>query len=92
MESNQVESILFFGAGEVAELAYLYLQLTDIRLVGIIDDSKNGHDFFELKIDGFGRLNQRDWDKVLLTRLDDTDRDVKSLLEMGVELDKIAIL
>ena len=28
MENNNMKSILFYGSGEVAELAYLYLQLT----------------------------------------------------------------
>ena len=36
MEKMAVRSILFYGAGEVAELAYLYLQLTSIRLAGIV--------------------------------------------------------
>ena len=33
MKQKEVKKILFFGAGEEAELAYLYLQLTDIQLV-----------------------------------------------------------
>src|SRR5574340_1160966 len=34
MEEKKVQSILFCGAGEVAELAYLYLQLSSLKLVG----------------------------------------------------------
>ena len=48
MEHNQVRSVLFFGAGEVAELAYLYLQLTGLRLVGIVDDERKDDNFFGL--------------------------------------------
>ena len=92
MEVDRINSILFFGAGEVAELAYLYQQLTDIQLVGIIDESQNGNDFFEFKVENFDRLNQHDWDVVLLTRLDDTDRDIERLIEKGVSLDRIATL
>jgi DNA-binding MarR family transcriptional regulator len=92
MEVDRINSILFFGAGEVAELAYLYQQLTDIQLVGIIDESQNGNDFFEFKVENFDRLNQHDWDVVLLTRLDDTDRDIERLVEQGVSLDRIATL
>jgi hypothetical protein len=76
----------------VAELAYLYLQLTDIRLVGIIDDRQYGEDFFGSKVEDFDRLGQKDWDVVLLTRLDDTDRDIKCLIEKGVNPDRIATL
>jgi DNA-binding MarR family transcriptional regulator len=92
MESDRTNSILFFGAGEVSELAYLYLQLTDIRLVGIIDERQVGNDFFEFKVEGFDRLNQRDWDVILLTRLDVIDQDFESLIGNGVSPDRIATL
>ncbi len=92
MREDQINSILFFGTGEVAELAYLYLQFTDIQLVGIVDDRQNGHDFFGFKAEDLGRLDLHDWDAILLTRLDDTERDMQCLLENGVNPDRIATL
>jgi DNA-binding MarR family transcriptional regulator len=92
MEVDRIHSILFFGAGEVAELAYLYLQLTNIQLVGIIDERQVGNDFFEFQVEGFDRLKQRDWDVVLLTRLDDKDTDMDGLIEKGVSPDRIETL
>lgn len=92
MEENRIASILFFGAGEVAELAYLYLQLTDIHLVGIVDERKKGNVFFEFEAEGLERLDREDWDAILLTRLDDTDRDIESLIEKGVDSSKIVTL
>lgn len=86
------QSVLFFGAGEVAELAYLYLQLTNLRLAGIVDDKQEGDDFFDFKVEKLDRLNQADWNTVLLTRLDDTDRDVERLIESGVSPERIATL
>ena len=46
MEEKRISSILFLGAGEVAELAYLYLQLTNINLVGIVDEGEKRKRFF----------------------------------------------
>ncbi len=92
MEVDQIHSILFFGAGEVAELAYLYLQLTNIKLVGIIDERQVGNNFFEFQVESFDRLKQRDWDVVLLTRLDDKDMDLEGLIEKGVSPDRIETL
>jgi hypothetical protein len=92
MEENKLNSIIFFGAGEVAELAYLYLQLTNMRLVGIVDDMQNGNDFFEYKVEGLDRLERQDWDTILLTRLEDTDQDIQSLLNRGVSPERIATL
>ena len=92
MEENRIASILFFGAGEVAELAYLYLQLTNIHLVGIVDERKNGAAFFEFEAEGLDRLDRGDWGAILVTRLDDTDRDIEYLIEKGVDSAKIVTL
>ncbi|MGD8227481.1 MAG: winged helix-turn-helix transcriptional regulator [Desulfobacteraceae bacterium] len=92
MEKNKVNSVLFYGAGEVAELAYLYLQLTNIRLAGIIDDKMHGANFFGLTIAGPDRINQMQWDMVLLTRLEDTDEDIKILMEKGIDPERIATI
>ncbi|MBU1902413.1 MAG: winged helix-turn-helix transcriptional regulator [Proteobacteria bacterium] len=92
MEENRITSVLFFGAGEVAELAYLYLQLTSIHLVGIVDDRENGNDFFDFETEGPDRLIREDWDAILVTRLDDTERDLKYLIEKGVDSAKIQSL
>ncbi len=92
MGKNHVTSLLFYGAGEVAELAYLYLQLTDIRLTGIIDDTRNGQDFFGHRVTGLERIRQADWDMVLLTRLEETEIDMKRLLEIGVEPERISTI
>jgi DNA-binding MarR family transcriptional regulator len=92
LDERGQQSVLFFGAGEVAELAYLYLHLTNLRLAGIVDDKQHGNDFFEFKVDNLDRLDQEDWNTVLLTRLDDTDRDIERLIEWGVSPERIVTL
>lgn len=92
MESDRITNILFFGAEEVADLAYLYLQSTSLQLVGIIDDRQYEDDFFGHKVFDLDRLNQQDWDAVLVTRIDDIERDIKCLIDRGVSKEKIATL
>jgi hypothetical protein len=92
MEDARVRSLLFRGAGEVAELAYLYLRLTEIELVGIVDETRAGKPFFEHVISGVDRLGKGDWDKVLLTRLDTIEKDVKDLIDLGIQQHRIATL
>ena len=92
MEETAVRSVLFYGAGEVAELAFLYLQLTSLKLAGIIDDEQSGKDFFGFKIEGIARLKQPDWDMVLLTRLENTDEYIRQLLENKILQERIATL
>ena len=92
METNKVQSILFWGAGEVAELAYLYLQQTNIQLAGIIDDEKQGKHFFDLIIERSHRVRQMDWDMVFVTQLEDIEEGIKRLLENGIPQERIATL
>ncbi len=92
MECNQVRSILFLGAGEVAELAYLYLQLTNLHLAGVIDESRLEESFFGRPIVDLDRVEQSDWDMILLTRLDHTEQDMRALLEKWVTVDRIATI
>ncbi|MBW1920334.1 MAG: winged helix-turn-helix transcriptional regulator [Deltaproteobacteria bacterium] len=92
MEEKDVRSVIFFGAGEVADVAYLYLQLTDLHLVGIVDDDARGKSFFGHEIKGLDRLMRRDWDMVLLTRLDDTDKAIEVLSDLGIDPDRIATI
>ncbi|MDZ7698188.1 MAG: winged helix-turn-helix transcriptional regulator [Deltaproteobacteria bacterium] len=89
MEFRHVKLLLFFGAGEVADLAYLYLQLTGIRLVDIVDETCIGDHFFHLCIKGPERLKRDDWDAILLTRLDNADSDAEFLIQNGVSPDRI---
>jgi DNA-binding MarR family transcriptional regulator len=92
MERNQVKSVLFFGAGEVADLAYLYLQLTTIRLAGIIDESKKGRNFFGHEIAGLEATGQSGWDMILVTRPDHIEKAIDMLTETGIDRSRIATL
>jgi DNA-binding MarR family transcriptional regulator len=41
--------VVFYGAGDVAEIAYVSLQRTDLTLLGVVDDRRTGR-FFDLTI------------------------------------------
>lgn len=43
--------VVFYGAGDVAEIAYISLQLTDLTLVGVVDDRRTGR-FFDMIVCG----------------------------------------
>ena len=92
MEKDNVRSVLFYGAGEVAELAYLYLQLTNIHLAGIIDDKQNGKKFFRFKITNIDSMLKMDWDIILITRLDDTEQELEKLINRGVDPQKVVTI
>jgi DNA-binding MarR family transcriptional regulator len=92
MEGRHMRRVLFIGAGEVAELAYLYLQLTRLELAGMIDDEKKGNPFFGYVIKGAESISDMEWDMILLTRLDNTEEIIRKLTQAGVGPDRIATL
>jgi DNA-binding MarR family transcriptional regulator len=92
MEEDQIKTTLFFGAGEVAEQAYLYLQLTNIELIGIVDPRRKGSRFFGFTVEGMERLGRKDWDVILLTHLDETEQEVNRLLEAGIDTKEIVTI
>jgi DNA-binding MarR family transcriptional regulator len=47
--------VVFYGAGDVAEIAYVSLQGTDLTLVGVVDDRRTGR-FFDLTISSSDEL------------------------------------
>jgi hypothetical protein len=51
IDGSGQKRIVFYGAGDVAEIAYVSLQSTDLTLVGVVDDRRRGR-FFEVTISG----------------------------------------
>jgi hypothetical protein len=77
MEGAAEKRIIFYGAGEEAEIGYVCLQATDLRLVGVVDDQP-GKRFFGLPVSSFeslapGRLGDVPFDiLVVMSFADDT--------------------
>lgn len=92
MEGRHVRKVLFFGAGEVAEMAFLYLQLTHLELAGLVDDQKKGKRFFGHVIEGVENLSEMEWDMILLTRLDNTEEILDKLTHAGIGPDRITTI
>ena len=92
LQKNGVKSVVFFGAGEVAELAYLYLKMTELVLMGIVDDTYKGRSFFELDVKGTEALSDLTWDAVIVTRPGEESGDAALLAARGVPRDRIVTL
>jgi DNA-binding MarR family transcriptional regulator len=43
------KAVVFYGAGDVAEIAFVSLQTTDLHLIGVVDDRRRGR-FFDRAI------------------------------------------
>jgi predicted transcriptional regulator len=61
LEDAGVREVAFCGVDEVAEVAYLSLQETGLKLVAVMDDGRSGEDFFGVPVcslaDGVSLVN-----------------------------------
>lgn len=57
VDASGQKPVVFYGAGDVAEIACVSLQSTDLTLVGVVDDRRTGR-FFNLSICGPDQLSE----------------------------------
>ncbi|UCG11803.1 MAG: winged helix-turn-helix transcriptional regulator [Deltaproteobacteria bacterium] len=89
LQDEGVQRIALYGSGEVAELAYLFLQNTYIKLAGVFDEQPDGREFFGHKLESYEELANSRCDYVLLTETEDVQRHYDRLVHVGVERDCI---
>ena len=71
--------IIFYGAGEVAEIGYVCLQETDLRLVGVIDEARE-RPFFGMQVSQPSLLDDpatdQCFDRIVVMSFDHTRREI----------------
>jgi DNA-binding MarR family transcriptional regulator len=88
--------IVFYGAGEVAEIGYICLAETDLQLVGVVDADRT-KPFFGLSVcspenlDGLA-LNGEPFDRLVVMSFGDTKALRAEALARRVPLDRVAWL
>lgn len=90
------KSIVFYGAGDVAEIAYVSLQTTDLTLVGVVDDRKSGQ-FFGLPIHSSEELTAEAlagerFVRIVVTSIPHADKIKASLARRCVPADRVHCL
>ena len=87
-----VTKIAFYGAGELAEIAYISLQEFEIALVAVFDDSRNGKFFYGRHIEDQDNLPNFDFEKILVTDNNNLNFNKTNLIIKGIPSDKIACI
>ena len=77
MDAKGQKPVVFYGAGDVAEIAYISLQSTELSLVGVVDDRRRGR-FFGLTISdpellSIDGLNGIEYSRVIVTSVRQSD-------------------
>ncbi|MBN1881974.1 MAG: winged helix-turn-helix transcriptional regulator [Deltaproteobacteria bacterium] len=91
IESAGSETLVFYGTGDICELACLFLGETGMTLTAIADDTGTGS-VFHMSIIPPEKLPSVHWDALLITSLEDVDVKRQRLSELGIEHEKIYTL
>lgn len=86
------DSVIFYGAGELAEIAFVSLQETSLRLVAVLDDQRVGERFLGFAVEGVEAIREYAFDKVVLTDMETGAVKLETLLSMGIPRAKVAML
>ena len=92
LSSNGDLSIVFYGASDLAEIAYISLKETQIQLVAVVDDNKAGEIFMDFVISSPNRLEKISFDKILITSIKEPEKVLERILQKGISHSKVAML
>lgn len=87
-----ISKIVFYGATDLAEIAYISLQETAIELIGVVDDQKSGEKLIWGEVKNPGSLSSMTFDIILITMPGEEEAVREKLLSEGIEKERISIL
>jgi DNA-binding Lrp family transcriptional regulator len=90
--SQGVKSVVFYGVSEIAEIAYISLQETTIKMVAIVDEKRVGKIFLGNVVKDPHVLGSLSFDKILITSMKKDDSQLEKLLKKGIAHSKIVLL
>jgi DNA-binding MarR family transcriptional regulator len=92
IQSSGASRVVFAGADEVAEIAYITLQGTNMELVSVVDDEMAGEKFFDLEIQPLNAINDTEHDCVMVTSHLRRESIYSELLKVGVKEEDIKVI
>jgi len=92
MSTNGIRKIVFAGADEIAEIAYITLQEADLELVGVVDRDQAGGKFFKRTILPLSQIKDLSSDCVLVTSYLNRENIYRELIALGVKKKDIQVI
>ncbi|MBU4258119.1 MAG: winged helix-turn-helix transcriptional regulator [Proteobacteria bacterium] len=92
LEAEGVRHIVFYGASDLAEIAYISLQETSIEMVAVVDMLKAGKQFLGKLVLDPVNLNSLSFDRILITTIESREKNLDDIIENGVPDSKIVTI
>ena len=91
-EKKGVKKVVFYGANDLAEIAFISLRGTDVQLIGVADDQKQGKDFLGFTVKSITELKKAGFDRIIVTTIDSKEAQLDKLLGKKIPREKIVML
>lgn len=92
LETRGVKTVVFYGAGDLAEIAFISLKASNIRLIGVVDNSKEGETFLGYTVKSIAELRELEFDRIIITTIDSQKAILNKLLRKKIPGQKIVVL
>jgi len=89
LESQNVSRIVFYGASDLAEIAYLSMQETNIELVAVFDDDKEGNRFMRYTVAHPDRMRSFSFDRILITSINSTQIILQRVAALDLSIEAV---
>lgn len=89
LQNEGATRVVFYGAGELADIAFLSMTGTDVHLIDVVDPMRAGEMFAHFIVKATSRLNHMDFDVVLVTAVDDHETVLDKIKGVGVPSGRI---
>lgn len=92
LENQGINRIVFYGAGDLAEIAYISLQETAIQLIAIVDDEKMNTRFMKFLVTDPVYLDTVSYDRILVTSINSRNAILKKITQRGIPSDQVIVI
>ncbi len=89
---DDVKKIIFYGATDLAEIAFVSLQETTIKIAAVVDEKKAGEQFLGIEIQSIERMNEIECDRILITTTGSRKTVLDKLINQGTKRNKISLI
>jgi len=92
LAAQGVTRVVLYGVTDLAEIAYISLHETSIKMGGVVDEKKIVKKFFGSAVLSPDMLDSLSFDRIIITSANEDDTAMKNLLRKGISRNKIVVL
>jgi len=89
LQGEGATRVVFYGAGELADIAFHSMAGTGVRLIDVVDPTREGEVFADFIVKATSRLKKVDFDALLITIYDNHESVLNEIKGIGVPSDRI---